>query len=124
EPRGTGRTELRDVAGGGQGPLVVVDELHAAGRQAAHGGLDVVDLEMGEGVLRLNGRALEHGDLAGRTAAVPDGDRRLPQEGQAEGVAVERLRARQIRDGNRGNDHGRSDHRRSPWVVSINTPQE
>ena len=74
--------------------------------------LDVVDLEVGQGVLGLDGRPPEHRQLARLSALVADRDRRLPEEGQPERVAVERLRTVQIGHGDRRYDHRRGEHRR------------
>ena len=70
EPGATRGTHVGDVAGGGEGTFGVVQELDALGLQVLDGGLDVVDLEVGQGVLRGDWRPLEDRDLADGPAAV------------------------------------------------------
>jgi hypothetical protein len=57
-----------------RGAFGVVEELYPPGGQFLYGGLDVVHLEVGEGVLGCDGRAFEDGDLAEGPAVVPGRD--------------------------------------------------
>src|SRR5438132_14343193 len=51
EPRPPRRAHLRYVADRLQGPVLVVDECDAAFLESANDGLEVGDLEMGQGVI-------------------------------------------------------------------------
>jgi hypothetical protein len=118
EPGAACRAELRDVIRGCERSFGVVEKLHTVGDQVLDLGFDVVDFEVGKRVLGRDGGTLEDRELARGAAAKARREGVLPQERQAQDLAVEVLGALEVGHRDRRHDH-RCCHHQEASLVDI-----